>query len=91
MRSPHTVTGVAPACSNQRKSACSNADPGRQRHKGDEDLQNRLMITVGGESGMTSDSRIETYALSYGKWIAGENFLYVEGNPKLVLCDDLEG
>ena len=47
--------------------------------------------SVGGESGMTSDSRIETYALSYGKWIAGENFLYVEGNPKLVLCDDLEG
>ena len=49
------------------------------------------MVTVGGESGMTSESRIETYALSYGKWIAGENFLYVEGNPKLVLCDDLEG
>jgi len=49
------------------------------------------MVTVGGESGMTSESCIETYALSYGKWIAGENFLYVEGNPKLVLCDDLEG
>ena len=49
------------------------------------------MVTVGGKGGMTSESRVETYALPYGKWIAGGNLLYVAGNSKLVLCDDLEG
>jgi len=29
-------------------------------------------------------------ALTYVKWIAGGNLLYDPGNPKLVLCDNIE-
>ena len=33
---------------------------------------------------------METYTLPYVKWIAGGNLLYDAGNPKLVLCANLE-
>ena len=50
------------------------------------------MVIVGeGERGMTSESHIETCALPFGKWITGGNLMYVAGNQKWVLCDDIEG
>ena len=33
---------------------------------------------------------METYTLPYVRWMASDNLLYNVGNPKLVLCDNLE-
>ena len=60
--------------------------------KGDTDVKNRLMATLGqGEGGMTWESSIQTYILPYVKHIVGGNLLYDVGNPKLLFCDNLEG
>ena len=37
------------------------------------------------------ESSIETNTLTYVKKTANGNLLYDAGNPKLVLCEDLEG
>ena len=44
-----------------------------------------------GEGGMLWESIIGMYTLSYAKYIARGNSLYDTGNPKPVLCDNLEG
>ena len=41
------------------------------------------------ESGMNRESRVNIYTLSRVKQIAGEKLLHRD--PRLVLCDDLEG
>ena len=45
----------------------------------------------GGEGGMDWKSNTETYTLQYVKQIASGNLVYDTGNPKPVLCDNLEG
>ena len=40
---------------------------------------------------MNSESSIETYTLTYVKWIASGNLLYDTGNSNLVPYDNLEG
>ena len=63
-----------------------------QGSKGDTDIKNRLLDTVGeGEGGMIWENSIETYKSPYVKSIASGSLLYDSGNPKLVLCDNLEG
>ena len=55
-------------------------------------MKNRLMDTVGeGEGGMIRENGIETYTLPQVKQIASGNLIYDTGNPKWVLCDNLEG
>ena len=39
---------------------------------------------------LISENSIETYILPYVKWIASGSLMYDAGNPKLVLCDNLE-
>ena len=59
----------------------------QRRHK-----EKRLLDTVGEvKGGMMWKSSIETYTLTYVKQIARGNWLYDSGNPKPVLCDDIEG
>jgi len=43
-----------------------------------------------GEGGIIWESNMETYTLPYVRWMASGNLLYDVGNPKLVLCDNLE-
>ena len=63
-----------------------------QGSKRDTDIKNRLLDTMGeGEGGMTGESSIETYILPYVKQIASESLMHDKGNPKPVLCDNLEG
>ena len=45
----------------------------------------------GGAGGMDWKSNTETYTLQYVKQIASGNLVYDTGNPKPVLCGDLEG
>lgn len=40
---------------------------------------------------MISEKSIETYTLAHVKQIASGDLLYDVGNPKSVLCDNLEG
>ena len=57
----------------------------RQRHK---------QLTFGNSGRREWDDlkeRIETYTLPYVKQIANRSSLCDKGNPKLVLCDNLEG
>ena len=44
-----------------------------------------------GEGGTNEDSSMETYILLYVKQMASGHLLYISGNPKLVLYDNLEG
>ena len=44
-----------------------------------------------GQGGMIWGSSNETYAIPYAKSKASGNLLYDTGNPKPVLCDNLEG
>ena len=66
-----------------------------QSSKGDADIKNRLLDTVGeGEGGVTGENSIETYTLQNiisAKQIASGNLLCDVGNPKPVLCDNIEG
>ena len=53
---------------------------------------NRLLDSVGEkEGGMIWENSTETYRLPYVKEIASGTLMYDTGNPKLVLCDNLEG
>ena len=55
-------------------------------------MKDRLLDTVGeGESGMIWQNGIETYTLPYVKQIVSGNLLCDPGNPKPILCDNLEG
>ena len=55
------------------------------------DIKNRLLDSVGeGEGGMIWESSTETYTLPCKRQRAGGSF-YDAGDPKSVLCDNLEG
>ena len=55
-------------------------------------MKNRLTDTVGeGEGGMIRENGTETYTLPQVKQIASGSLIYDTGNPKWVLCDNLEG
>ena len=62
-----------------------------QGSKGDMDIKNRLLDSVGGEGEMICENSIETYTLPYAKQIKGASLMYDAGHPKPVLCDNLEG
>ena len=49
--------------------------------KGDTDIQNRLLNSVGGEGGMIWEYNTETYTLSHIKQIASGSLMYDVGNP----------
>ena len=55
--------------------------------KGDTDIKNRLLDTVGGEGGMIWQNSTETYILPNSQW----KFDVWCKEPKLVLCDNLGG
>ena len=60
--------------------------------KGDTHTKNRPLKTVGeGEGGMIGENSSETYTLPYIKQPASGSLLYDAGNPKPVLCDNLDG
>ena len=62
-----------------------------QDSKGDTDIMNRLLDTVGEiEGGMIWENIPETYILSYTKYIASGSLKYEEGKSKPVLCNKLE-
>ena len=48
-------------------------------------------LVAEGEGGVIWESGIKTHPLSRVKQIASGNLLYDTGNPKLGLCDNLEG
>ena len=55
-------------------------------------MKNILLDTVGeGEGGVIGENSIETYTIQYAIQIASSNLLYDAGNPKLTLCDNIEG
>ena len=43
------------------------------------------------DSLLLSHWEAQTYTLAYIKWIGSGGLMYDSGNPKLVLCDSLEG
>ena len=62
-----------------------------QGSKGDTDIKNRLLDTVGeGEGGMIWENSLETYIFPYGKQIASGSLIFDAGNPKPVLCENLD-
>ena len=62
-----------------------------QGSKGDMDIKNRLLDSVGGEGEMICENSIETYTLPYVKYIASGSLRHDAGHSKPVLCDNLEG
>ena len=63
-----------------------------QSSKGDTDIKNRLLDSVGeGDGGMIWEKSTETYTLPYVKEIASGNLMYDTGHTELVLHDNLEG
>ena len=63
-----------------------------QGRKGDTDIKNRLLDSVGeGEGGMIWENSIETCTLPYVKQIVSRGLIYDTGHPKPVLCDSPEG
>ena len=63
-----------------------------QGSKGDTDVKNRLLDSVGKEvGGMIWENSIETYTLPYVKYIASENLPYDTRSSNQVLCDNQEG
>ena len=56
-----------------------------QGGKGNTDIKNRLLDSVGGEGGMTWGTSIETYAWPYIMQIAIGSLMYEAGHPKPVL------
>ena len=60
--------------------------------KGDTDVKNRLLNSVGnGEGGMIWENNIETCILSYVKQIASPGSMHETGRSGLVHWDDCEG
>ena len=63
-----------------------------QGNKGDADIKNRLLDSMGErEGGMICENSIETHIFPYVKQIASGNLMDNAGNQKLVLCDHLKG
>ena len=60
---------------------------------GDADIENRLTTWWGeeGEGGIYGESNMETYTLSYVKYIANRNLLYDSGNSNWGSVNNLEG
>ena len=63
-----------------------------QDSKGDTDVKNRLLDSVGeGEGGMISENSIETCTLPYVKQMTSASSIHEAGDPKPVLWDNPEG
>ena len=62
-----------------------------QGSKGDTDVKNRLLDSVGGEGGMTWEDSTETCTLPYVDWVASASSMHEAGHPGPLLCDNLEG
>ena len=61
-----------------------------QGSKGDTDVKNRFLDTVGeGEGGIIWENSIEIYTLPHVKSIVNGSMLFDTGNPNPVLCDNL--
>ena len=60
--------------------------------KRDTDVQNSVLVSVGeGEGGMIWENGIETFIISYKKWIASPGLTHDTGCLGLVHWDDPEG
>ena len=60
--------------------------------KGDADVKNRLLDSVGEvEGGIIWENSIETYTLSYVKWMTSASLMHEAGHPNPVLSDNQEG
>ena len=63
-----------------------------QGSKGDTDVKNRLLDSVGeGEGGMIWENSTETCIFSYVKQMTSAKSVHEAGHPKLVLCNNPEG
>ena len=63
-----------------------------QGSKGDTDIKNRLLDTVGEEDGdMIWERSIDTYTLPYVKQMTSVSSMHEAAHPKPVLSDNLEG
>ena len=62
-----------------------------QDSKGDTDVKNRLLDSVGGEGGMTWEDSTETCTLPYVKQMSSASSVHEAGDPKPVLWDNPEG
>ena len=63
-----------------------------QGSKGDTDVKNRLLDSVGeGEGGMIWENSLETCILPYVKKMASASLMHETGHPKTVLWDNPEG
>ena len=63
-----------------------------QGNKGDTDVKNRLLDSVGeGKGGMIWENSIETWTLPYVKWLTSASLMHEAGHPKPVLWDNPEG
>ena len=63
-----------------------------QGSKGDTDIKNRLLDSVGeGEGRLLWENSIETYKLPYVNQITSESLVYEAEHPKPVLCKNLQG
>ena len=62
-----------------------------QGSKGDMDIKNRLLDSVGGEGEMICENSIETYTLPYAKQMTSANSMHEAGHLKSVFWDNLEG
>ena len=62
-----------------------------QGSKGDRDINNRLLDSVGeGKGGMIWEKSIQTYTLPYAKQMASASSMHDAGHLKLVFWDNLE-
>ena len=62
-----------------------------QGSKGDTDVNNRLLDSVGeGECGMIWEKSIETCTSPYVKWMTNASSMHEAGHPKSVLWDNPE-
>ena len=63
-----------------------------QGSKGDRDINNRLLDSVGeGKGGMIWEKSIETYTLPYAKQMTSAKSMHEAGHLKSVFWDNLEG
>ena len=63
-----------------------------QDSKGDTDVKNRLLASVGeGKGGMIWEKSIETCILPYVKQMTSASFMHEAGHSKRVLWDNPEG
>ena len=62
-----------------------------QGSKGDIDIKNRLLDSVGEERGMIWENSTETYTLPYVEWMTSASSVHKAGDPGPVPCDNPEG